>query len=61
MKVTKYFAPLIAVTGEVHTSEWINIKGDKLLKPLLTYELLVCFPYSHASHIKLLLFTLDIS
>jgi len=36
IKVTKYFIPLIETTGDVQTSEWIIMKGDTLLIPLLT-------------------------
>src|SRR6266498_4611336 len=61
MKVTKYFIPLIETTGEVHISEWINIKGETFCNPLLTYDALVCFPNSHASYSNLRLSTLHIS
>ena len=57
MNVTKYFIPLTDNTGHVHTSEWINTKGEMLLVPLLTYEFLVCLANSHASHFSLLLST----
>jgi hypothetical protein len=43
MKETKYLNPFTAVVGQgPHTSK-------ELLLPELEYELLVCFPNSHAS------------
>jgi hypothetical protein len=61
MKVTKYFISLTETTGDVQTSEWINTKGDVLQSPRLTYDVLMCFPYSQASHTSFPLSTFFIS
>jgi hypothetical protein len=50
MKETKYLYPFTAVVRQVpHTSECTKSKTRELLLPELEYELLVCFPNSHAS------------
>jgi hypothetical protein len=50
MKETKYLNPFTAVVGQgPHTSKCTKSKTKELLLPELEYELLVCFPNSHAS------------